>query len=69
MRLLLDVDWSGERLTGSLRRPDDRAGVAYSGVLDLVAALEHFLGPRPPDGGRRSGSGRRPGPTVSPGPG
>ena len=50
MRLLLDVERSGELLTGTLRRPDDETDVPFSGVLDLVAALEQFLGPTPPDG-------------------
>jgi hypothetical protein len=49
MRLLLDVDWSDELLTGVLRRPDDEVAITFAGVLDLVAALEHLLGPRPSD--------------------
>jgi hypothetical protein len=46
MRIQLDVYADGGHLHGQLRTPEQPEPVAFSGVLDLVAALE-ALGPEP----------------------
>jgi hypothetical protein len=46
MRVLLDVHFDAGHLHGQLRASDHAEPVAFSGVLDLVAALEQ-LEPEP----------------------
>ncbi len=43
MHLLMSVDRQGGQYVGSLRRPDDPAGIEFWGVLELVAALETLV--------------------------
>lgn len=47
MRLQVDVDWDDRhRFVGAVRSGGE-SGLTFEGILELVGAIEHFLGPEP----------------------
>ena len=64
MLLVMDVARHGSQFIGSIRRSDDQAPVAFWGVLELLAALEHLVPAEPSTSGQpdTTGSGAATGP-------